>query len=928
MTNARHDELLDNAAYRAMVDRIAAQTRAGIDGLLEVDAAITDPALLRLTAAIREALSAARAPSGEDEARSLVLARENEEMRRELAASKRSEQEARSARSVLEYVINNVPHMIFWKDLECRLLGANGNFCKYLGYPIEDLRGKGNYDLGLPLDQADFFTKCDKEVMANGVPLLDIEEELALPDGGMANVLTSKVPLRNEQGEVIGMLGIFADVTRMKRLEGDLVAAKEAAEGANRAKGDFLATMSHELRTPLTLILSPLDSVLAGEAGPLGEAVSRDLARVRRSALRLKILVDDILDYSKADAGKMQVRWEPVDAVELVSLAVADAQPAAAAQGIALSFEGPGESLDTIPLDPGMLEKIVLNLLGNALKFTPKGGEVVVSLKTAGPEIELSVRDTGIGISEDQLPLLFERFRQVDASSTRKYGGTGLGLSLIKQLTHLMGGTVRAESQIDRGSRFTVSIPRSVDRLALLERADAASAKATRRSSETAARLGLDVADQDRPSEHHEASTAVGEQSAGSLEKPRIVFAEDNPDLSAYVVDLLSDDYEIIVTVNGSEALDAVRACAPDIIISDVMMPVMDGFELLAQLKADADLRHIPVLLLTARAGREATASGLDRGADDYLAKPFSARELRARVRASLRLHRMYQEVEESKEELESSLVLMRKTLEQLVEAERMALSGQFATETAPEVATRLSFVQTQLESLRDVIGAASGSSGGAGPPLGAGAGAPLGAGAGSASLEAQRILETLNESAQSIASIAGLLADLGNGDKLFGFPSGPRIDVGNVVAQAAPSRVLVAGERSREVAQDMSPGVSACVDPEDLKTALHHVLAFLRDWPHAAAPDPRRPISMRAEARDGRPCLTIADPLLDLSSEERSALFHPEQRADGWRGSRVRRIGLAIAERVLNRNGGDFAVEQQPTGGTTFCMRLSPARD
>jgi len=297
--------------------------------------------------------------------------------------------------------------------------------------------------------------------MERGVPLLDQEEVTHDDQGREMVILTSKVPLRNEAGDVIGLLGIIVDITQRKHIETELQSAKEQAERAARIKGDFLANMSHELRTPLTLVLSPLESLMAGDAGPLPAPFLSQVQRAHRNAVRLLGMVNDLLDFSRLEAGKQQVVLEGTDVSELAMLIVEDGQPAAESLGLKLEFEtqlGP----EPVPVDRSMMEKIVLNLLGNALKFTPSGGTIRVLLRPAGTELELSVSDTGIGIARSDQQRIFERFQQADSTSTRRYGGTGLGLALVKEFSELMGGSVAVESEVGKGSRFVVKLPRQL----------------------------------------------------------------------------------------------------------------------------------------------------------------------------------------------------------------------------------------------------------------------------------------------------------------------------------------------------------------------------------------------------------------------------------------------------------------------------------
>ncbi|WP_437578420.1 ATP-binding protein [Sorangium sp. So ce887] len=661
----------------------------------------------RLSARIRKLLQASRARAGQ--ARTSRAAQPDEgDGARTGAAGNAAREQARETleqqQAVLKYVIANVPHAIFWKDREGRFLGGNQNFLNDTNTKVlENLVGKTDFDVWGTHD-AESFVRVDREVMERGTPFLDIEEPLRRPDGERRVLLTSKVPIRDERGDVTGLLGIYADITERKRMETELQKAKEAADAAARAKGEFLTVMSHELRTPLSLILGPLESLLSSQDEPLSPRVRTDLERIQRSGRRLRRLVDDVLDYQKIEAGKMQVDWEAVDVKELVADMVDEARPAAERGGVQLSLRV-DPALKMVPLDRRKFEKIALNLLGNALKFTPPGGRVEVGLRTANGEFELSVEDTGPGIPLDQRHLLFQRFQQIDASATRKHEGTGIGLSLAKELTELMGGTLGVESEPGVGSRFFVRLPRAADGV-MASRAPRAAeppspAGTPRAADDLAAPAPRTANDPAAPAARSSdlaapATRVAGATREGDLAKARasrVLVAEDNADMASYLEGILSAEHEVVLATNGREALESIRATRPDVIVSDVMMPEMDGFELVRRLKGDPELRDIPVLLLTARASRAEAVGGLEVGADEYMSKPFDPLELRARVRAAERLHRAYLELAAKNRELAVALERLSETQEELLQAGKMAAIGTLVAGLSHEMNNPVSVI-------------------------------------------------------------------------------------------------------------------------------------------------------------------------------------------------------------------------------------------
>jgi signal transduction histidine kinase/CheY-like chemotaxis protein len=480
--------------------------------------------------------------------------------------------------------------------------------------------------------------------MDRGVALLNQEEVTHDDQGREMLILTSKVPLRNEAGDVIGLLGIIVDITQRKQTERDLERAKEQAERALRVKSDFLVNISHELRTPLTLVRGPLESLLAGDSGTLSGAVSSQIERAHRNALRLLGLVDDLLDFSRLEAGKQEVLREPTDVYDLVGQIVDDAQPLASARSLTLDFQS---SLDheLVSVDRGMFEKVILNLLGNALEFTPPGGTVLVSLekeKKSGA-LELCVVDSGIGIDAAHHERVFERFQQLDPVAARRYGGMGLGLALVKEFTELMGGRVELQSQIGQGARFLVRLPIASEPRTL------------------AAALPPSVLDRPWSSLTSSSGDTLppGDvESAGEV-LPRVLLVDDNPDMRSHLSQLLRGRYIVNTAENGKRALELMRTESPHVVVSDVMMPELDGLSVVEIAKSDGALCHIPIILLTARAGKDSLVAALETGADDYIAKPFSPAELRARVRAACRLGEAHRRLADLTEELQQTKRLL-----------------------------------------------------------------------------------------------------------------------------------------------------------------------------------------------------------------------------------------------------------------------------
>jgi len=420
----------------------------------------------------------------------------------------------------------------------------------------------------------------------------------------------------------------------------------EALAALDRAKTIFFSNVSHEFRTPLTLMLGPIQNLLAEINGPLTATQHNEVDILQRNAGRLLKLVNALLDFSRIEAGRAQAIYAPTD-ISGVTRELAGAFRSAI-EHAGIGFEVACDTIDEpVFVDRDMWEKIVLNLLSNALKFT-FSGSIRIELHRRGDGVVLSVTDTGTGIPESELTRIFERFHRVEGAKSRTHEGTGIGLALTHELVRLHGGTIAVESQVDQGTQFVVAIPfgsahLAQDRVVRTPLPASAHYTATPFVDEAARWLPDPVLDDTAP--------ATEPRGAGRWE--RVLVADDNADMREYLRQLLRD-WEVTAVSNGLAALEQARSNPPHLILTDVMMPELGGFELLRELRADPRTAAIPVLMLSARAGEEARVSGLDAGADDYLIKPFGARELIARVRSLLNLSRARREAELQKQHLRS----------------------------------------------------------------------------------------------------------------------------------------------------------------------------------------------------------------------------------------------------------------------------------
>jgi signal transduction histidine kinase/DNA-binding NarL/FixJ family response regulator len=485
------------------------------------------------------------------------------------------------------------------------------------------------------------------DVDPDGAELTDLVEGLGVTGGAFGNPVTGGVVLplaANRDAPPVGLLLAGTSPSRALdeeyRTFHELVAAQfagavvnsrafrtereraEALAELDRAKTTFFSDVSHELRTPLTLLLGPIRDVLEDGGQPLPDDVREQLTLAMRNGQRLQRLVNDLLDFAGIEAGRANAVRVETDVATFTAELAGIFRAAAERAGLRLTVDSPPARRPAY-VDPRMWEKVVVNLLANAVKYTFVGG-IDVRLREDDDGMVLTVSDTGVGIVAEELPRLFHRFHRVPDATARTREGTGLGLALVHELVGLHGGSVSVASEPGVGTTFTVRLPFGAPD------AEAAAGPAVAPSDAARGEAASWEEDTARPAG---SPAEAGPERAGDA---TVLVVDDNADMRAYLTRLLAPHWSVRTTANGEEALRAVADQPPSIVLTDVMMPRIDGFELLRALRSEPATAGIPVIMLTARAGQEASVEGLEAGADDYLAKPFRAQELLARVRVAL----------------------------------------------------------------------------------------------------------------------------------------------------------------------------------------------------------------------------------------------------------------------------------------------------
>jgi PAS domain S-box-containing protein len=519
---------------------------------------------------------------------------------RDITERKQSEEALGKERNLLRTLIDNLPDSVYVKDLDGKILLNNITHARGFDMPAEEVVGKTDYDLFLA-EEAELYTADDRMVFETGEPLLNKEEFTNTSEGDKRWVATTKVPLRNARGEVIGLVGVTRNITERKKSDEALRLARDQALEASRLKSEFLATMSHEIRTPMNGIMGMTELLLNTSL----DDEQRDYAGIALGEARaLLTIINDILDFSKIEAGKMVLETIDFDLNETLNRVMAFIRPKADDKGLKLSAHVEAGVPTSLRGDPGRLRQVLLNLVGNAIKFTRKGSVTIhVGMESQDNQSTVLcflVKDTGIGLSEVARKRLFQPFTQADGSTTRQYGGTGLGLVISKRLAELMGGEIGVESEEGHGATFWFT---------------------ARFESGNPISLPLLDDDDDMPTDEYKPDCLV-------------LIAEDNPvNQSLALKQMRQLGYRARLVGNGVEALDEVVSYPGQytLILMDCHMPVMDGYEatrLIRQNEVNTG-RHVPIIAMTANAMQGDREKCLAAGMDDYLSKPVSLDVLR-----------------------------------------------------------------------------------------------------------------------------------------------------------------------------------------------------------------------------------------------------------------------------------------------------------
>lgn len=500
-------------------------------------------------------------------------------------------EKAKYAKFFLEKIIDNLPHFIFWKDTNSKFLGCNKKFSKSVRLNSPDeIVDKTDFDMPWSAEQSLEYIKDDKIIINSGLAKLDYEETQRQLDGTEKIMLVSKVPVY-DGNKILGILGVYTDITKRKQMEANLIEAKEQAEQSNKAKSEFLAIVSHELRTPLNGIMGAAQLL---EQSNLSDEQKKLVEITYSSGENLIALIDDILNFSKISEGQLTIEERSFDLPALLDEITQNMRFQAELKKLKFIIEDNSNNKLQVLSDSLRLQEILMNLLSNAIKYTEKG---FVKLKinyekisTTNLNLHVSVEDSGIGIPTDKLNIIFERFQQIESSYARKFGGVGLGLAITKQLIERMGGSINVESELGKGSRFWFVLPLKLAKVSIKEK---------------------------QQSNHKKKEVIPNINS-------ELLIVEDNPINQTIAKMMLNElKYSVDIAEDGPTALQKFSEKNYHLIFMDISLPIMDGITVIKKIRELSRGKKIPIVAMTAHAMEEDQRRFLQAGANDVITKPL-----------------------------------------------------------------------------------------------------------------------------------------------------------------------------------------------------------------------------------------------------------------------------------------------------------------
>ena len=681
----------------------------------------------------------------------------------------------------------------------------------------------------------------------------------------------------------------------LERASEKLAGAHEQLKKLDRFKSEFFANITHELKTPLTLILAPLALWLDGQLGPVSEAQRSTLQSMQRSGVKLSRLIQDLLDLSKLEESRLRLRIAPHDLVAYMSGLVAQVEPLARRKNLELTFEADTPRAEVF-CDIHRMERVFVNLLSNATKFTDVGGKVGVRLFDEGDALRIDVADTGVGFASEMADEVFQRFFQADMAQTRRFGGAGIGLALAKELVELHGGRIWASSRPGQGATFSVRLQKGREHFdpGVLERRVASGdpLEGQREGDHGLSEWQLDTPDRYRWFDVDEAT----EQRRAPRDEDEhrrahsVLVVEDTPDVARVIWLALHHEYRILVAGDGVQGLELARRHRPSLIITDWMMPRMDGLALTAELRRDPATRQIPIVMLSARSDIEDKVRGLDTGVSVYVGKPFAASEIVSTVRSLMR-----------RQEAAADSLL----------AQKLDSLETFAGGLAHEILNPLNYVKNALlAAQRDSRSLLEAVRSTAPDP-------PESGWVDKLETRLQKMFDVSQAGVQRIASTVDLMVRYSReGYARCLRPYDAYAAVRDVVDVVRPSI-------ARDVTVELDLAGSGWIDcvAEEFNQVLTNLIQNALE---AAPSDGTGRIVVRGRSRAGEVVLSITDNGPGIPESERARIFdafYTTKPAGHGMG-----LGLTITRRVITALGGSVTVASEPGNGSEFTIRVPRA--
>ncbi len=661
----------------------------------------------------------------------------------------------------------------------------------------------------------------------------------------------------------------------------------------DRVKTRFFANMSHELRTPLTLLISPLETLLHRREHLSNSQVQDLLSTMHSNGMRLLKLINDLLDLERLDTGNLQMKTEPLRVNVFVRGLANSVQAVASDKNLKLVTDV-AEEVGTVLLDRDKLEKILLNLLFNALKFTPAGGQVSLSVQRANDLLIFQIRDSGMGIAPAQLPFIFDRFWQADNSTRRKHQGTGIGLALVKELVEAHNGKVTAQSEPDKGTTMTIELP-------YMEAQGMEEAQEERAPQEINPAVQSSANDEEwlshlyRRAELHPSVTPLHEtlrreEIDQDNRKPMLLVADDEPDMLRFLKSQLIGDFQVLEAMDGSQAVEKASQFLPEIILLDMMMPEKDGFQVCRELREKTSTQNIPIILLTARADEETKLTALSVGASDFLSKPFSTTELHLRVKNLVNQRKLQRELARNLQILEATMDELKEAQAQLVQTEKMAGLGRMSAGIIHEINNPLNYAKTGLYALRKK-----------GQLL------PEG--------EREVFAEVLHDIEEGVDRVKTIVSDM----RTFSHPGSEQLEVVDLSKVVASGLRFVSDQlKGIEVDNQVPDGFSAIGKSNKLVQVAVNLLQNAIDAVKAKTTngEPAR-ISIFGRQAAGNNVLIFQDNGEGIAPENLNNIFDPFfTTKDVGKGMG---LGLTVTHRIVAECGGKISVKSEPGCFTEF---------